>query len=140
MKTQLLHALLAGAVFGLTSCGGSVGAVKLPESFDRATSESVTQSTDTGANPALEARYAAQIQSKINHYRAGLGLSDFERMRRLDSLAAKHNQYMAKQAAASGSSNILISHDHSQSRANAVFGQGFTKFGENVAARACPNE
>jgi uncharacterized protein YkwD len=135
-KTPLLCTLLAGIVFGLTNCAGGGGgdSVTLDESLGRTASESVTQATDTGADPALEAEYAAQIQSKINNYRAGVGLSHLKRLREFDSLAAQHNQYMAEQAAASGSSNILISHDNSQSRANAVFAQGFTKFGENVAA------
>lgn len=142
-KTKLLYTLLAGAVFGLTSCdggggggdsGGGSSSASLSETIDGATSETVVGATDTGADTALESAYAEQVAYKINDYRAGLGLSDLERMGELDALAAQHNQYMAEQARASGSSQILISHDNSQSRGNAVFAQGYTKYGENVAA------
>jgi uncharacterized protein YkwD len=140
-KTKLLYALLAGAVFGLTSCDGGGGgggdgssSAALSESIDGATNEPVTPATDTGADTALEAEYAEQVHFKVNDYRAGVGLSDLERMGELNALAAQHNLYMAEQARASGSSQILISHDNSQSRGNAVFAQGYTKYGENVAA------
>lgn len=153
-KAKLLYTLLAGAVFGLTSCdggggggdgGGTASAALSATSAASASADGVitapnvssssnTPATDTGADTALEASYAAQVHNKINDYRAGLGLSDFERVLELDALAAQHNQYMAEQAAASGSSQILISHDNSQSRGNAVFAQGYTKYGENVAA------
>ena len=140
-KTTLLYTLLAGAVFGLTSCdggggdgGGGGSSAALSESIDGATNAPVVPATDTGADTALESAYTEQVHFKINDYRAGLGLSDLERMGELDSLAAQHNLYMAEQARASGSSQILISHDNSQSRGNAVFAQGYTKYGENVAA------
>ena len=141
-KTKLLYALLAGAIFGLTSCdgggggdgGGGSSSAALSETIDGATNDPVIPATNTGADTAMEAEYAEQLHFKVNDYRAGLGLSGLERMGELDSLAAQHNLYMAEQARASGSSNILISHDNSQSRANAVFAQGYTKYGENVAA------
>ncbi len=96
-----------------------------------ATSTSGTTST-SGAVSANQNLYEAQVFTRINTERNSNSLSPLTRSSQLDALAASHNIYMRQQAPAN-STPIQISHDNAQSRANAAFGFGFTRFGENVA-------
>lgn len=138
MKNLMKLSLCLGTAF-LFSCDSGddseeeLTTITPPTELDDVAGDDGTDtSTSPGADQSLISQYQGQIFAQINELRTAEGLSALVLDTNLSVLALVHNDYMA--TANLGSSEIIISHDNFEDRAETVFSYGYTSVGENVAA------
>ncbi len=103
-----------------------------PTGTTASTTGTETTTGTTGADPANEATYIADILVAINEVRANNGgLAPLTEDSQIAALCADHNVYMAD-VAPLNARPVLISHDNYEDRAQATFALGYNSFGENV--------
>ena len=139
MKNFGCEMLLGLSVVMMVACdSGGESAVEAnrvvipPENISEAANVNPISPTISGAEVSLEGVYQSEILEKINADRAAVSLNTLVSDSRLISLGQQHNLYLAQQAQASGSSEIEISHDNFNERAEDAFDYGYNLVGENV--------
>jgi len=110
-------------------------ALPTPTDLEGVSTDNDTGATDSGAVTTLTDTYEAEIFALINDARVAEGLPELELDARITDLALEHNEFLAAQAVASGSSAIQISHENFDDRAAQLFALGYVRVGENVAGQ-----
>lgn len=135
---KFYHLLGFAVSFSLLSCDDNKEverneAVTPPTDLTPVSNANNSNPTNDGANVALQSRYQTEVFNLINAERAKRNLDPLVIDARLTELANQHNESMIQVARAANTTEILISHDNFDNRAQTMFGFNYKNVGENVA-------